>query len=429
MNQFVRQNIAEIDEIPFEEHAVPVSLPAAERAIYLELEHHLQALDMNIRRSKIKLDNDRDKRLQESLGDSASAEEALLKRCSHFVLDFTKEDEENAVQACQVIVKDRKRQLTSCREEVLQRLVDCLKRHKEIPKSSFPGEDHFNTWLTTTRTAGIGDAEAGEDILALIDQAYGNGKGPAPFTDIGNVPKVNYLSKSKKTAKGKKEDDDVIPWPTSMEDKIQQLRDRTSQLRALVRKELVGRHRSLRYFKIVRDLQQFGLAEFAKRNSISNVSCPGCGRSGLPVSEIAVLSSCGHQGCYTCLEAAAHRQECLTAGCDAPARVLNVVKGDSLGVEDPKEGLGKHYGMKLEKVMELIKETIPKKDKVLLFVQFPDLMEKVAEVLSEYKIDFLQLKGTAAAQSKALQRFQEAGDKDSLKVLLLNVMDESASGA
>ncbi|KAG0123556.1 hypothetical protein HOY82DRAFT_495139 [Tuber indicum] len=441
LNQFVRQNIAEIDEIPFEEHIVPITLPAAERAIYLELEHHLQALEMNIRKSKIKVDNDRDKRLQESLGDSASAEEALLKRCSHFVLDFTKEDEENAVQACEVIVKDRKRQLTSCREEIRQRLVDCLKRHREIPKDSFPiaSGDHFGTFLKTTLENGIGDPEAGEDIVALINQAKGNGRGPKPFSGIPSVVGVDFLKpvkSSKKTkGKGKADDDDddvevyIEPWPKAMEDKVQQLRDRTAVLRALVRKELVGRHRSLRYFRIVRDLQQFGLAEFAKKNSVSNVSCPGCKRKNLPVSEIAVLSSCGHQGCYTCLEAAAHKQECLTPGCDSAARVLNVVKGESLGTEDAKEGIGRHYGMKLEKMMHLIQKLIPVDEKILVFVQFTDLMEKVAQVLKEYKIGFLQIKGSAAAQSKALQQFQESAEKDNIKVLLLNVMDESASGA
>jgi len=441
LNQFVRQNIAEIDEIPFEEHIVPITLPAAERAIYLELEHHLQALEMNIRRSKIKVDNDRDKRLQESLGDSASAEEALLKRCSHFVMDFSKEDEENAVQACQVIVQDRKRQLTNCREEIRQRLVDCLKRHREIPKDSFPitSGDHFGAFLKTTLENGIGDPEAGEDIVALINQAQGSGKGPEPFSDIPSVRGIDFLkpSRSSKKAKGKGkagDDDDEVevyiePWPKAMEDKVQQLRDRTAILRALVRKELVGRHRSLRYFRIVRDLQQYGLAKFAKKNSISNISCPGCKRTNLPVSEIAVLSSCGHQGCYTCLEAAAHKQECLTPGCDSAARVLNVVKGESLGTEDAKDGIGRHYGMKLEKMMHLIQKLIPADEKVLVFVQFTDLMEKVAEVLKAYGVGYLQIKGSAAMQSKALQQFQESTKKDNLKVLLLNVMDESASGA
>ena len=46
LDTFVRQNLAEIDEIPTVEHIHRVQLPAAERAVYLELEHHLQALEM-----------------------------------------------------------------------------------------------------------------------------------------------------------------------------------------------------------------------------------------------------------------------------------------------------------------------------------------------------------------------------------------------
>ena len=46
LNVFVRQNIAEIDDIPTVEHVHHVKLPASEGAVYLELEHHLQALDM-----------------------------------------------------------------------------------------------------------------------------------------------------------------------------------------------------------------------------------------------------------------------------------------------------------------------------------------------------------------------------------------------
>jgi hypothetical protein len=63
------QNIAEIDEIPWTEKLEKVVLPAAERAIYLELEHHLRALDMTIKRGK-KTESDREKRLAQSLGES-----------------------------------------------------------------------------------------------------------------------------------------------------------------------------------------------------------------------------------------------------------------------------------------------------------------------------------------------------------------------
>lgn len=46
LNIFVRQNIAEIDDIPTVEHIHTFKLPASEGAVYLELEHHLQALEM-----------------------------------------------------------------------------------------------------------------------------------------------------------------------------------------------------------------------------------------------------------------------------------------------------------------------------------------------------------------------------------------------
>ncbi len=42
--------------------------------------------------------------------------------------------------------------------------------------------------------------------------------------------------------------------------------------------------------------------------------------------------------------------------CKSAARVLNVVDADTLGEDDvERDGRGKHFGMKLEKVVELIK--------------------------------------------------------------------------
>ena len=65
LDRFVRQNIAEIDEIPQEEHINSVTLPPAERAIYLELETHLKSLGMNSQKAKKSKKNskgDREKR-------------------------------------------------------------------------------------------------------------------------------------------------------------------------------------------------------------------------------------------------------------------------------------------------------------------------------------------------------------------------------
>ena len=72
------------------------------------------------------------------------------------------------------------------------------------------------------------------------------------------------------------------------------------------------------------------------------------------------------------------------------------------------------------------RKRIQKEERVLVFVQFPDLMKKVTEAFNEHKIPFLEIKGSAHAKSKNLEQFQNDSEE---RVLLLNVMDESASGA
>lgn len=61
-----------------------------------------------------------------------------------------------------------------------------------------------------------------------------------------------------------------------------------------------------------------------------------------------------------------------------------------------------------------------------MFVQFPDLMKKVTEAFNYHKIEYLEIKGSATQKSKNLELFQNNSKE---RVLLLNVMDESASGA
>lgn len=53
-------------------------------------------------------------------------------------------------------------------------------------------------------------------------------------------------------------------------------------------------------------------------------------------------------------------------------------------------------------------------------------MKKVAEALDDAKIRYLEIKGSAAQRSKSLDKYQNDASE---RVLLLNVMDESASGA
>ncbi|KAJ3514723.1 hypothetical protein NLJ89_g2214 [Agrocybe chaxingu] len=391
LDQFVRQNIAEIDEIPWVEKIQSIILPAAERAIYLELEHHLRSLDMTIKRGK-KTDSDREKRLAQSLGESKSAEEALLKRCSHFDLETS---EDNAMKACDVIVRERQKQLDACKAQLLKAIKEGVKREKAL--GNVGQESMFIEYVRVSRTEGVDDQESTDMVIALLDEA-GAGM-PKAKTKAQDV----HLSEKTKAA-------------------VWDHREKTHEIRRIT-KELVGRVRSLRYFSVVRDLQK-------QTATPLQVSCPGCKREKIPINEVAVLSSCGHTGCLNCVRTCAEKEECVYAvlgQCKSAARVLNVVKGDTLGVDDEaRKGKDRHFGMKLEKVVDLIKKQISKEERVLVFVQFPDLMTKVTEAFKEHRIKFLEIKGSANAKSKNLEQFQNESEE---RVLLLNVMDESASGA
>ncbi|KAI9780338.1 MAG: hypothetical protein M1839_006761 [Geoglossum umbratile] len=81
--------------------------------------------------------------------------------------------------------------------------------------------------------------------------------------------------------------------------------------------------------------------------------------------------------------------------------------------------------------MKFIKNDTAKYDQVLLFVQFVDLMEKVSTALDENRISHYALtKRLAKKAANMMRAFQETMDsRTKRKVLVLNVADESASGA
>lgn len=308
---------------------------------------------MTIKRGGKKTESDREKRVAKSLGDSrcvpadtyddstnfnefritSTAEEALLKRCSHFDLDTAQDD--NAIKQCDFIVKDRQQQLDECKEDLTKQLVNANKMQKSLGK--LVDESMFEEYVRVSRTEGVGDTEASEIVRKLLDDA--GAAGPSKSA----VKKANDVKRSK----GK--DDTQLPQKTK--DLIWELREKTHDLRRIT-KELVGRVRSLRYFTVVRDLQKHLGCPF-------EVSCPGCNRQNVPIEEVAVLSSCGHTGCMECVKACAEKEECVYAAsgsCKAAARVLNVIKGDTLGVDDAaRSASGKHFGMKLEMVINKIK--------------------------------------------------------------------------
>ena len=126
-------------------------------------------------------------------------------------------------------------------------------------------------------------------------------------------------------------------------------------------------------------------------------------------------------------------QECPKDNCSAAARLCSVVTAKQLGagpgsVKDTEKG-GK-FGTKLLRIVQKI-QSIPSTERILVFVQFPDLMQKVADALDDAGIKALQVKGSVYQKTGALDQFQvdEELKKGDPRVLMLNLKDESASGA
>ena len=213
---------------------------------------------------------------------------------------------------------------------------------------------------------------------------------------------------------------------------VQALRGLAGHLRGLS-SEHVARIRALRFFRAVRCLQiwQFNLQSMNKGpSSPSAPICSGCTKAATVPSQFFVLGICGHYACQDCLEIEDRAGGCVAKiedKCLAPAEDHHVHSAADLGVD---EVVRSKYGSKLDAIINLIKKHIPKKDQVLLFVQFDDLMQQISRVLKAENIRHYALRekaGTGAA--KKMQNFQANGGIGRKKVLLLNSSDVTAAGA
>jgi SNF2 family DNA or RNA helicase len=122
----------------------------------------------------------------------------------------------------------------------------------------------------------------------------------------------------------------------------------------------------------------------------------------------------------------ADQQKCVKGvACNAAVRHTNIVKVRSLGIEG--ELSSGRFGAKLQKLADLI-HSIPRDQRVLVFLQWEDLAGKVSESLSAGKIPHLTLSGSVKHRANTLDRFQSS-DADTDRVLLLKMNDASAAGS
>jgi SNF2-related domain len=443
LNRFVRQNVAEIDEIPFEEHMCSVKLPPVERAIYMELETHLKSLEMNSKtaqKSKRKSTGDRESRMQRILQDSETGEEALLKCCSHFNMSasFT------ALETIDDIIQLRESEKQSLETEMIQSLAAALRQQRKIltsqsdwstVKITGKGEVQdalgvfLNEVLSKKSVPHGADDEINDHVSALVLQGgkhfeanpneydsyfAAHGQDSDDDDDDKNQNKRKKSSKKQKTS---------IDETTLFEMK-HALRNHMHFVRSLA-KELCGRIRSLRYIQHIRRLQ------INEKENEKGFICTMCQKDIQGAkSTIGVLSCCGHAGCIDCLRKQAYEGLCIVPNCCARVSCAHIASADRLGLDNDDSRSGQ-FGRKLTALVSKVKEIMNNKndDRMIIFCQFDDLKAKVLEALSASNIKSMEVKGSVVQQINTLSIFQkDKPEKTDPRVLLLKMDDEQSAG-
>jgi SNF2 family DNA or RNA helicase len=160
-------------------------------------------------------------------------------------------------------------------------------------------------------------------------------------------------------------------------------------------------------------------------------SCNACESQPDALASISVLGSCGHVLCQGCTSVATHSEECAVDGCIASAKEFGIINGQEIGrwkgAAGPKgqSQRSQYGGSKIDKLVEVIQGT-PEEDRVLLFIQFPDLVEMACMALEVAGIKHQRV--TASKHALFQQDEKPIAELNQHKVLILNLGTDTAAG-
>lgn len=177
--------------------------------------------------------------------------------------------------------------------------------------------------------------------------------------------------------------------------------------------------------------------------------------------DINLLDICGHILCGECTLVAAEKEHCAVVRCDRFAKGTNMISGTDIGrwkpdgvhvhdvqmadamtgnennvvghcdhtsvYDDSQVQLSstKYGGSKMDKLVEIIQAT-PNEDKVLLFIQFPDIIDLASKALELAGITHNKLINAKKWTSRDGVAFQKQVKVD--KVLILTLGTEASAG-
>ena len=362
-----------------------------------------------------------------------------MKCCAHFNITG---DSSTALNTLEEIIKCRKAERDGLEETIvasvaeatrLQNLIEkeqpgwiTLKKHEKGEMLNALGR--YLAQVSTSDSVPHGaDVEIGERIKELVEQAKKEVIANPDGSEIESADNSNEKcddgkAKKRKVIAGDKykgiNDEDAEAFNVRIFGMKKKLRDDVTYVQGLG-KELCGRVRSLRYIVEIRRLQQ----------GKSHIQCIGCDTS-IDTPEAAILSCCGHIGCHKCVkEYATQKESCIVPSCTARVSGAHVVRSTNFTVNSTDGSTDAKDGSKLTRMIQTIKGIIADGDRMIIFAQFDDLIERIAQTMKCNGIQTVQVKGRVEEQVKRLKPFQtESPTKGDPSVLLLKMDDEQSAG-
>ncbi|KAH7091264.1 hypothetical protein FB567DRAFT_269948 [Paraphoma chrysanthemicola] len=385
LDLFVRQNEPCLGHIPCEEKIMPVELDMGHHAIYLELSQHLISQKMQIKKLNNKLTSDKIDRLNASLNDSASAEDALLKSA----LVFETHSGESGLKK----LGDKRSEQREGAKADLYRLMtgfEGLSKTDEISElyTRFKEDIKKYNWL--------GDDKASSIARKLLKKAESS-------PDASVFSELRKLSKDKRTKLAKK---------------------LLSDVRETAR-ELALRIRSERFVNAIQDLlKPLTDAAPAQTFQCSSPLCTGTAS----VSQLHIISHCGHSACEHCLLLRTNSDTCVHPECNVNVQSINLVRATELG--SIAERTSEHsFGSKVAAITELI-QSFPGGDQGLVFAPNDEVIAILETVFEKSGIAYHSVRGCKpATTAKIIEDFKTDDNVETQStVLLLNLGSESAAG-
>lgn len=397
LDNFVRQNILEFDEFPYEDHVKPVSIGLSHRVVYTELSQHLNSQDMRIKKGRKGLveERDRENRLFENLKDVESAEEALSRLAAIFG-----GDNEAANGDVAALLKKRRREHKTADE----RLLEAVLEGQSMTVAVHGKEVAYHDWkVSVLEEQAFGDADTTARIKEMIESAEKkHGKYKVPVKD-------------------KKSDDGAGPKETKNSEAFKVHVSKTNTLA----KQYLATGRSIRFVQHAQELRSFAQNVDDREYGCDCRDCPRDREADMAVSAL-----CGHTICGVCLETLkTNLGLCTAEGCKAPVADYHLLRASKLRESDKDEDAELDEGdAKISSVMQLLSRIQKNKQQAILFVRYEDQIEELQAACNAHSIRCKAVRDNNSAAQQVTDFQKQLDPKTWSTAIILNAGNSSAAG-